>query len=85
MIVAAELPYLSSKFRNIFGQELDRYMDARMLIVCRALMFNMVKFCDWLESKYPNECKADGVSYKDVVCSKFGKGGLELIEKLISD
>ncbi len=85
MIVVAEFPQLKNEFSNIFGQELERYMDARMLIVCRALMFDVVEFCDWLERKYPNECKADGVSYKDVVFSKFGKGGVKLIEKLISD
>lgn len=48
-------------------------------------MFDVVKFCDWLESKYPAECRADGTSYKDVVLAKFGKGGVELIEKLISE
>jgi len=56
-----------------------------MIIVCRALMFDVVKFCDWLEKKYPAECQANGISYKNVVEAKFGKRGVELITKLISD
>ena len=85
MITASEFPFLKRRFSDIFGQDLQRYMDAKMLIVCRALMFDVVKFCDWLESKYPAECRADGTSYKDIVLAKFGKGGVELIEKLISE
>ena len=85
MITASEFPYLKSQFCNIFGLELQEYMDIRMIVVCRALMFDVVKFCDWLEKKYPTECQKDGTSYKDVVEAKFGKRGVELITKLISD
>lgn len=85
MITASEFPSLKRRFSDIFGQDLHRYIDAKMLIVCRALAFDVVKFCDWLESKYPTECRVDGTSYKDVVLVKFGKGGVGLIEKLISE
>lgn len=85
MIKISEFPSLKRRFSDIFGQDLQKFMDAKMLIVCRALMFDVVKFCDWLDSKYPTECRADGTSYKDVVAAKFGKGGVELITELISE
>ena len=85
MITASEFPSLKRRFSDIFGQDLQRYMDAKMLIVCRALMFDVVKFCDWLDSKYPAECRADGTSYSDVVRKHFGDKGVQLIEKLISE
>lgn len=83
MITASEFPVLKTQFCNIFGIELQEYMDARMIVVCRSLMFDVGKFTDWLERKYPKECQKEGASYKDVVLAKFGKRGMELITKLI--
>ncbi len=83
MIDVSEFPIFKTRFCNIFGLELQEYMDMNMLIVCRSLMFDVCKFTDWLEWKYPKECQMESASYKDVVLSKFGKSGVELITKLI--
>lgn len=56
----------------------------RFLLVRKELVFNLLKFTDWLEERYPDECSMDGVSYNEIVERKlFGKRGVKMIKKLI--
>lgn len=55
----------------------------RFLLARKELVFNLLKFTDWLEVRYPDECFIDGVSYNAVVERKFGKQGVKMIKELL--
>lgn len=69
--------------QKIFGISFGKFIDMRFLLARKELVFNLLKFTDWLEECYPDECSIDGVSYNAVVERKFGKRGVKMIKKLI--
>lgn len=74
---------IANEFRKVFGLNLGKYIVFKMMLAKKVLMFDMLKFSDWLEERYPDDCKADGVSYSDVVRKRFGERGENLIKKII--
>lgn len=74
---------IASEFRNVFGLDLGKHIVFKMMLAEKVLMFNMIKFCDWLEERYPEDCKVEGASYSDVVRKRFGERGENLIKKII--
>jgi hypothetical protein len=78
-----ELLAIGNEFQRIFGENFGKFIDMRFLLARRELVFNLLKFTDWLEERYPDECSIDGVSYNEVVERKFGNRGVKMIKKLI--
>ena len=74
---------IGNEFQKIFGVSFGKFVDMRFLLARKELVFNLLKFTDWLEECYPDECSIDGVSYNAVVERKFGKRGVKMIKKLI--
>lgn len=62
-----ELLPIGNEFQRIFGESFGKIIDMRFLLARKGLVFNLLKFMDWLEERYPNECSIDGVSYNAVV------------------
>lgn len=78
-----ELLSIGNEFQRIFGESFGKFIDMCFLLARKELVFNLLKFTDWLEERYPDECSIDGVSYNEVVERKFGKQGFKLIKKLL--
>ncbi len=81
-IEPSELLAIGNEFQRIFGENFGKFIDMRFLLARRELVFNLLKFSDWLEERYPDECSIDGVSYNEVVERKFGNRGVKMIKKL---
>lgn len=73
---------IGNEFQKIFGVSFGKFIDMRFLLARKELVFNLLKFTDWLEVRYPDECFIDGVSYNAVVERKFGKRGVKLMSPL---
>lgn len=82
-IEPSELLSIGNEFQRIFGESFGKFIDMCFLLSRKELVFNLLKFTDWLEERYPDECSIDGVSYNEVVERKFGKKGVKLIKKLL--
>ena len=82
-IEPSEFLPIGNEFQKIFGISFGKFIDMRFLLARKELVFNFLKFTDWLEECYPDECSIDGVSYNAVVERKFGKRGVKMIKKLI--
>lgn len=82
-IEPSELLPIGNEFQRIFGESFGKFIDMCFLLARKELVFNLPKFTDWLEERYPDECSIDGVSYNEVVERKFGKQGVKLIKKLL--
>lgn len=82
-IEPSELLSIGNEFQRIFGESFGKFIDMCFLLARKELAFNLLKFTDWLEERYPDECSIDGVSYNEVVERKFGKQGVKLIKKLL--
>lgn len=82
-IEPSELLSIGNEFHRIFGESFGKFIDMCFLLARKELVFNLLKFTDWLEERYPDECSIDGVSYNEVVERKFGKQGVKLIKKLL--
>ena len=82
-IEPSEFLPIGNEFQKIFGVSFGKFIDMRFLLVRKELVFNLLKFTDWLEERYPDECSIDGVSYNEVVERKFGNRGVKMIKKLI--
>ena len=82
-IEPSEFLPIGNEFQKIFGISFGKFIDMRFLLARKELVFNLLKFTDWLEECYPDECSIDGVSYNAVVERKFGKRGVKMIKKLI--
>ena len=82
MINPCDYAFLARQFKEVFHLDLNKFFCAQFLIFGKAIIFDTPKFCDWLERKFPIECKQDGVSYADVVRLKFGEKGTNLIRRL---
>ena len=82
-IEPSELLSIGNEFQRIFGESFGKFIDMCFLLAWKELVFNLLKFTDWLEERYPDECSIDGVSYNEVVERKFGKQGVKLIKKLL--
>lgn len=82
-IEPSELLPIGNEFQKIFGISFGKFIDMRFLLVRKELVFNLLKFTDWLEERYPDECSIDGFSYNEIVERKFGKRGVKMIKKLI--
>ena len=82
-IEPSELLSIGNEFQRIFGESFGKFIDMCLLLARKELVFNLLKFTDWLEERYPDECSIDGVSYNEVVERKFGKQGVKLIKKLL--
>lgn len=74
---------IGNEFQKIFGVSFGKFIDMWFLLTRKELVFNLLKFTDWLEVRYPDECFIDGVSYNAVVERKFGKQGVKMIKKLL--
>lgn len=74
---------IGNEFQKIFGVSFGKFVDMRFLLVRKELIFNLLKFTDWLEECYPDECFIDGVSSNEVVERKFGNRGVKVIKKLL--
>lgn len=82
-IEPSEFLPIGNEFQKIFGVSFGKFIDMRFLLARKELVFNLLKFTDWLEERYPDECSIDGVSYNAVVERKFGKRGVKMIKKLL--
>ena len=82
-IEPSEFLPIGNEFQKIFGVSFGKFIDMRFLLARKELVFNLLKFTDWLEERYPDECSIDGVSYNAVVERKFGNRGVKMIKKLI--
>lgn len=82
-IEPSEFLLISKGFQRIFGISFGKFIDMRFLLSRKELVFNLLKFTDWLEERYPKECSTEGVSYNAVVERKFGKRGVKMIKKLL--
>lgn len=83
MIRPLEAPECGRLFRQYFGLELQDFIDKGMLIAFKGLGLNIVKFGDWLDKEFPDEAKADGVSYSEIVRKHFGENAEKLIRRMI--
>lgn len=83
MIKPLEVPECGKLFRQCFGLDLQDFHDIRLLIAFGTFGINIVKFGEWLDEKFPNEAKNDGISYSDVVRKHFGENAEKLIRRLI--
>ena len=72
-----------NEFQKIFGVSFGKFIGMRFLLARKELVFNLLKFTDRLEERFPYECSIDGVSYNAVVGRKFGKRGVKMIKKLL--
>lgn len=82
-IEAKDFMPMANEFRKVFGLNLGKYIVFKMMLAKKVLMFDLVKFCDWLEERYPSDCKVDGVSYSEIVRKRFGERGEKLIKKIL--
>lgn len=65
-IEPSEFLPIGNEFQKIFGVSFGKFIDMRFLLARKELVFNLLKFIDWLEERYPDECSIDGVSYNAV-------------------
>lgn len=66
-IEPSEFLPIGNEFQKIFGVSFGKFIDMRFLLARKELVFNLLKFTDWLEVRYSDECFIDGVSYNAVV------------------
>lgn len=83
LIQPSDFMPISNDFQRIFGVSFGKFIDMRHLLARKELVFNLLKFTDWLEKHYPLDCSIDGVSYEMIVERKFGNRGVKMIKKLI--
>ena len=72
---------LDKKFEGLFsGMHINYFLDG--MITMGVFGFDVIKFDEWYK-KYIDNYK-EGVSLKESIEKKFGKEGMELIQKLIN-
>ena len=67
-IEPSEFLPIGNEFQKIFGISFGKFIDMRFLLARKELVFNLLKFTDWLNA---------------VVERKFGKRGVKMIKKLL--
>jgi hypothetical protein len=75
------------KFKKLFT-DIDsslhgnEYIDTTMTLALGSISFDIVKFDDKLMANYPDEF-TDGISLKEFVQYKFGKGAVNFLEEML--
>ena len=52
-IEPSEFLPIGNEFQKIFGISFGKFIDMRFLLARKELVFNLLKFTDWLEECYP--------------------------------
>lgn len=53
-IEPSEFLPIGNEFQKIFGVSFGKFIDMRFLLARKGLVFNLLKFTDWLEERYPD-------------------------------
>ena len=53
-IEPSELLSIGNEFQRIFGESFGKFIDMCFLLARKELVFNLLKFTDWLEERYPD-------------------------------
>lgn len=73
---------LNQFFYRVFGIYVDQFYDPLTSIISNRIIIDIIKFDEWLHSKYGNY-EDNGMSMEDLVREHYGVRGVELIKDLI--